>query len=263
MTRVNEDIVRRFLDGELSAGEERSALHGIAEDPDARAMLRFDARLRGAVVEGARVRGEVPPGFSERVMAAIEAREAAAAARTAPADGRATADAGAGVPGVLVRAWNELIRPRTLVWRPAYAAGVVALGLLVAVVVLGPLPPGSDGSGDRVAGTASDQRPAGGVASLASTGSTGAEAERVLVRFVFAGSEAESVAVAGDFSRWDPIPLRRRDSDGQTVWTGLVAVPRGEHRYMFVLDGERWVTDPLATAVRDDGFGNRNAILSL
>lgn len=244
MTPVNEDIVRRFLDGELSAEEERSALHGIAEDPDARSVLRFDARLRGALAEGARVRGEVPPGFSERVMAAIEAREAAA-------------------PGALVRLWEALTRPRTLVWRPAYAAGVVALGLLVAVVLLGPLPPGFAGSDDRVAGTASDQRPAGGVTSLASTRPAAAEAERVLVRFVFAGTEAESVAVAGDFSRWDPIPLRRRDSNGRSVWTGIVAVPRGEHRYMFVLDGERWVTDPLATAVRDDGFGNRNAILSL
>lgn len=262
MTPVNEDIVRRFLDGELSPEEERSALHGIAEDPEARSLLRFDTRLRGALVDGARARGEVPPGFTERVMAAIEAREAAATRRISPTDRGSAFQAGADGPGGLGRLWEALNRPRTLVWRPAYAAAVVALAILVAVVALGPFPLGAGGADDSVA-SAVDQGPAGGVASLASAGPAQAEAERVLVRFVFAGAEAESVAVAGDFSRWEPIPLRRRDSNGQAVWTGLVAVPRGEHRYMFVLDGERWVTDPLATAVRDDGFGNRNAILSL
>ena len=152
-------------------------------------------------------------------------------------------------------------------WRPAYAAATLAAAALALALFLGPLGPGSGESGGPPPG------PAGGgpvvaTATPASTGSPAtageaAGAEEVLVRFVFADGSAESVAVAGDFSHWEPIPLRRRDSDGGALWTAVVAVPRGEHRYMFVLDGERWVTDPLATAARDDGFGNRNAILSL
>lgn len=259
MTRANDEIVRRFLDGELSSEEERTALHGIADDPESRALLRFDARLRGVLAEEARERGAVPFGFTDRVMAAIEAREAARAGRTHPA-AAAGAASGADGTGRLAWLWNELTRPRTLVWRPAYAVATVAAAALALALALGPLRAGFGGAEDRAAGVAPDDRPAE-VGSLASA--QGAAADEVLVRFVFADGGAESVAVAGDFSRWEPIPLRRRDSNGRTLWTGMVTVPRGEHRYMFVLDGDRWVTDPLATAVRDDGFGNRNAILSL
>jgi hypothetical protein len=38
---------------------------------------------------------------------------------------------------------------------------------------------------------------------------------------------------------------------------------RGEHRYMFVKDGEEWVTDPMAPMQREDGFGNKNAVIYL
>jgi hypothetical protein len=30
-----------------------------------------------------------------------------------------------------------------------------------------------------------------------------------------------------------------------------------------VVDGQQWVTDPLARATRDDGYGGANAILDL
>jgi hypothetical protein len=38
---------------------------------------------------------------------------------------------------------------------------------------------------------------------------------------------------------------------------------RGEHRYMFIKNGEKWVTDPLAPVQQDDGFGNKNAVIYL
>jgi hypothetical protein len=30
---------------------------------------------------------------------------------------------------------------------------------------------------------------------------------------------------------------------------------------MFVVDGKAWVTDPKAETYRDDGFGNKNAVM--
>ena len=83
------------------------------------------------------------------------------------------------------------------------------------------------------------------------------------IRFRYANSTADSVAVAGDFSQWDPIPLSPRTVNGETVWTGLVPVSRGEHEYQFVINGERWVTDPLAPVKRSDGFGAKNAVLDI
>ena len=85
----------------------------------------------------------------------------------------------------------------------------------------------------------------------------------VYVQFVFAAENAQSVAVAGDFNQWQPTTGELRDADGDGVWTALVAVDPGLHKYMFVVDGEEWVTDPRADSYVDDGFGMRNALIAV
>jgi len=92
--------------------------------------------------------------------------------------------------------------------------------------------------------------------------SVDAAAPVVYVKFVFTG-EARSVALAGDFNGWDPERHLLRDPDGDGVWTGLFPIPPGMHKYMFVVDGERWVTDPTAERYIDDGFGMRNALVNV
>ena len=42
-----------------------------------------------------------------------------------------------------------------------------------------------------------------------------------------------------------------------------IAIEPGLHRYMFLIDGSNWVTDPTAERYADDGFGNRNAVLAV
>ena len=83
------------------------------------------------------------------------------------------------------------------------------------------------------------------------------------MQFVFAAENAQSVAVAGDFNQWQPTTGELRDADGDGVWTALVAVDPGLHKYMFVVDGEEWVTDPRADSYVDDGFGMRNALIAV
>jgi 1,4-alpha-glucan branching enzyme len=85
----------------------------------------------------------------------------------------------------------------------------------------------------------------------------------VYVQFVLDAPGAVSVAVSGDFNEWDRGAHRLDDPDGDGVWTGRVPVRPGIHEYMFVIDGERWVTDPGAQRYADDGFGNRNAVLAV
>jgi hypothetical protein len=83
---------------------------------------------------------------------------------------------------------------------------------------------------------------------------------QLYVEFVLRAPAARSVAVAGDFTTWSP-DVELQDADGDGVWAGRVVVQPGLHRYMFVIDGSRWVTDPNAARHADDGFGNRNAVL--
>ena len=84
----------------------------------------------------------------------------------------------------------------------------------------------------------------------------------MLVRFVLAARGARSVAVAGDFNAWDPEQTVLVDSDGQGTFVATVPVRRGQHEYMFLVDG-KWMTDPAAAETRPDGFGRANAILRL
>lgn len=67
-----------------------------------------------------------------------------------------------------------------------------------------------------------------------------------LVRLMFDAPEARSVAVAGDFNRWNADATSLTRERGSRTWSVTLALREGEHRYAFVVDGTRWVPDPRA-----------------
>lgn len=85
---------------------------------------------------------------------------------------------------------------------------------------------------------------------------------QIFVEFSLRAPGATSVAVAGDFSEWEARHTLE-DLDGDGIWTGRVLIEPGVHEYMFLIDGDDWVTDPGAERYSDDGFGNRNAVLAV
>lgn len=259
MSIEREDWLRRYLDDELGGEEERQALIAIAEDPELRALLKFDLELRQELVSGswsaeqvrtvARAKREnpfsLPEGFADRVMQAIAQKEQQALAPKIADEGEpALRRRQAGI----VKVWNRFWQPRPVMWRPAWSAGLAAAALLLLVVT----PLLFTALQDSVETTEIPVRQI-----------VEEYPDRVLMRFVFVDRDAESVAVAGDFSDWEPIQLSRQTINGEVAWTGIVPLPRGQHRYMFVKDGERWATDPLAGRYIDDGFGNKNAVINL
>lgn len=143
-------------------------------------------------------------------------------------------------PGVLGRLFAWLIEPAaTRV--PPLAAGLVAAALALVILLPGRAP-------DPIAVAGPQGSP--GVESI------------TYVQFVLDAPNARTVAVAGDFSDWEP-SFRLEDIDGDGIWTGRVPVRPGVHGYMFLIDGTEWQTDPYADRYQDDGFGNRNAILAV
>jgi hypothetical protein len=74
---------------------------------------------------------------------------------------------------------------------------------------------------------------------------------------------ARSVEVVGSFNDWSRGVLHLSDDDGDGIWHAKAVLPAGQHEYMFVVDGERWVSDPLAGRYVDDGFGagQQNSLL--
>lgn len=72
---------------------------------------------------------------------------------------------------------------------------------------------------------------------------------------------AQAVALVGDFNGWDAnaTPMVRRPTDG--AWSAQVPLSPGRHVYAFVIDGTRWLVDPLAPQVPDEGYGPANAVV--
>jgi hypothetical protein len=87
-----------------------------------------------------------------------------------------------------------------------------------------------------------------------------ATSQQVFVQFRLEAPAANQVSLAGDFTQWKPAYSLRRSNTG--VWTVVVPLDPGIHDYAFVVDGQRWVPDPLAPPV-SDGFGGMNSRLAI
>lgn len=88
-------------------------------------------------------------------------------------------------------------------------------------------------------------------------------ASQGIAQFVGHFPGARSVEVVGSFNDWSRGLLHLRDENHDGIWHAAAVLPAGQHEYMFVVDGERWVTDPLAGRFVDDGFGagRENSVL--
>lgn len=83
-----------------------------------------------------------------------------------------------------------------------------------------------------------------------------------VVRFMLAAPGARTVTLVGDFNAWakEATPLTTASVPG--VWTVAVPLRPGRHEYAFIVDGERWVVDPLAAVVTDD-FGTESSVVTV
>lgn len=231
----NEELFQKYLDGELSETEEQQALHIIADDAELREMLRFERSLGFTFPKEPEAESfSVPDSFADSVMSRIES-----VSQQEPATGEKNE----------AKIYN-LTSARKITMNPFLAAAAVLL-LSLGFGFMFSLPFGqqqvelaADGYGT-------------------STQLIAQEESMIWIRFVYFDEDAESIEIAGDFSDWQPVELNREYTGGKQVWTGMMPVERGEHRYMFVRNGEEWVTDPLAEVQQDDGFGNKNAVLYL
>ena len=135
--------------------------------------------------------------------------------------------------------------------------GAAAAALLVAVTMR-PWRPGAVARDADSAAVAARTA----VELAAPRGSVSAPAGGGVVRFdLRLPGGARDVALVGDFNGWDDdaTPMLRRSADG--AWSAQVTLPPGRHIYAFVVDGVRWLIDPLAPQVPDAGFGPANALV--
>jgi hypothetical protein len=80
------------------------------------------------------------------------------------------------------------------------------------------------------------------------------------VRFVFVG-RAKSVKLVGDFNNWGGEPVEL-DHTASGTWTASVPLTNGRYEYAFIVDGERWIADPLAPSSSDE-FDTRSSVITV
>ena len=140
-------------------------------------------------------------------------------------------------------AWRWLTRRRTVSISPL---GGLALAAALAGVVA--LAARRDDIGIRTAVQTVAAAPAGRTEQM--------------MKFIFVARSASSVAIVGDFNDWEEggSPLRREE---QGVWAITIPLAPGRYHYTFVVDGTKWVADPLAPRTLEDDFGRPNSVITV
>lgn len=70
---------------------------------------------------------------------------------------------------------------------------------------------------------------------------------------------ARSVCIVGDFNQWSK--ETHCLTKNREEWSIRLLLPRGPAHYAFIVDGRRWVLDPKALYVENDGFGKQNSVV--
>ena len=227
-----DSLIRKYLDGELTENESQRFLDALATDPD---LNRQVAALEEVSDLGSRPEPmAVSPEFTAQVMEQVNALAGP-------------------VPVSSPRGFGRGLFNRPL---PMAASWLLALGL--GYVLAQGLTDGRD-SAATVAGQAAPDNIARTVGSPA--GNTPFPVKVVRLVYMSRENEVAQVAVAGSFNNWNPDSTPMSLENG--YWVATLMLPPASYEYMFVVNGETWITDPLATTTRDDGFGSKNAILDL
>lgn len=220
-----ELLIQRFLDQDVTPEERVRFLQTVDRDPGLR---RQWLNIEMVVAEAGRLPRIAPSSqFRARVLASLNAEP----------------------KGWVDRVREFILAPRTLEWNLAGALAAVCVAFVAMVAVVRLVP-----------GRVADTPPAAGPVQTAV--GAGTQEPTVYVRLLLLQPEARSVSVAGDFNGWNPGRTSMERSDGG-VWTATIPLKPGRYQYMFVIDGTRWIADPLATEDAGDGFGSHNAVLDV
>jgi len=185
-----------------------------------------DARFAARIAAPLRAAEHVHPSFERRLMEKVRAE--------GPSLYPAIASDGA--------SWWK----RKRVLRVSPIAGLALAAGIGAIVVVSSIAIGS-----RIS-----SRPA-----VASATPVAAHQDTVqLVRFVFVDRSAASVELVGDFNEWARGTTALQRSGAPGVWAVSVPLSPGRHEYAFIINGSRWVADPLAVKSTDD-FGTESSVI--
>ena len=87
-------------------------------------------------------------------------------------------------------------------------------------------------------------------------------ANEVWLNFELSVNDANTVALVGDFNGWNPA-AGQMVRNGKT-WRIMLPFQKGQnYKYVFIVDGQKWVLDPHADLVIDKNSGRKASMLDL
>lgn len=78
-------------------------------------------------------------------------------------------------------------------------------------------------------------------------------------RFVLYSPQQNQLNLVGTFTDWQPVQMKRIGSSG--YWTLTLNVPKGEHRYSYVIENGKQIADPTVVSRENDDFGGENSVI--
>ena len=81
------------------------------------------------------------------------------------------------------------------------------------------------------------------------------------VRFTVLAPGAKKVFLVGSFNGWAKDATPMAVVNGASLWTVDVPLKVGEHTFMYLIDGVRWLTPHLADDFVTDDFGQTNGVV--
>jgi len=81
------------------------------------------------------------------------------------------------------------------------------------------------------------------------------------VRFTLLAPGATQVFLVGSFNGWANKATPMKIVEGSSLWSVDVPLAEGEHTFMYLIDGVRWMTPPQAEEFVTDGFGQTNGVV--
>ena len=78
-------------------------------------------------------------------------------------------------------------------------------------------------------------------------------------RFVIFRPDVNQAEIAGTFTDWNRLPMKRIGSTG--YWEITLPLPTGEHRFTYILEGNNRFADPTILPREKDDFGGENSII--
>jgi hypothetical protein len=87
------------------------------------------------------------------------------------------------------------------------------------------------------------------------------ESRSVSHRFIIFQPGADRIELTGSFTDWEAVPMKRAGNSG--YWEINLDLPEGEHRFSYIVEGDRRLADPTVFAREQDDFGGENSIIEV